>query len=123
MEKNQKHKVFKKRKEFRYHPTNCKGKDGKMVVISHPTYIFLEEGNLYVFVTITHSNKVNDSFVIKLRKNPNPKDERDSYWVAEIRKDEIKNFGKKHNSWNIDELDDKAIREFFEIKKDDSAIG
>ena len=114
---------LKRRKEFRYHPTNCKGKDGKTIVINHPTYIFLEEGNLYVFVTITHSNNVNDSIVIKLRKNPNPKDQRDSYWVAEIRKDNIKNFGKKHNSWNIDELDDEAIRTFFEIKKDGSAIG
>lgn len=89
----------------------------KEIRIKHPAYIFLEKDNLFIYVTLTHSNKVAGLLSIKLRKNPNPNDKLDSYWVAEIREDEKRSFTRIKTKWSIDELDDKDIRDFFEKQK------
>ena len=81
MKKHAKHKYHKK-KEFRFIPTNYVNKGGRIIKISHPAYIFLQKGEVYVYVTITHSRSVDNLTLFKLEKNPNPNDKRDAYWIA-----------------------------------------
>ena len=109
-----------KKKEFRYHNIKI-SKNGKVILLRHPAYIFLAKGNVYVYVSITHSKKVNDYLVIKLRKNPNPNDNTSSFYIAEIFQDTKDKFGSRQHNWEINEMDDREIRKLYlETKKDDS---
>ena len=118
MKKKSKKAVARKKKEFRYHKVQIINKKGEIVSIRHPAYIFLEKGNIYVYVTITHSNNIGETILIQLRQNPNPKDKRESYWVAKIKNDRKDTFGKREKNWKINPQDDEDIRNL--KKKDDS---
>ena len=105
-----------KKNEFRYHDVVVtKPFKHKSKIIRHPAYVFLEKDDMYVYVPITHSQKVQNLIVIKLRKNPNPNDERNSYVVIDIKEDPKHSFGDKLKGWSIDPEDEKEIRE--EYKK------
>ena len=118
MKRKTKKQTIKKKKEFRYHNIVTFNKRGKKIKIRHPTYVFLEKGNIYVYVSITHSSEIKGTILIKLRKNPNPKDKRESYWVAKIKNDRKDTFGKREKNWKINPQDDEDIRNL--KKKDDS---
>lgn len=104
---------MKKKKEIRYHSVKTIDKKGRKKSIPHPAYVFLEKDDIYIYVTITHSNHVDGMMVIKLKKNPNPKDDSDSYFVASIMQDTKDSFGKKRNGWLVDDSDDLLIRELY----------
>ena len=57
MKRKTKKQTIKKKKEFRYHNIVTFNKRGKKIKIRHPTYVFLEKGNIYVYVSITHSSE------------------------------------------------------------------
>ena len=107
--------VARKRKELRYHNVEITNHNGTTTKIRHPSYVFLEKGNIYIYISITHSDNVQNSIVIKLRKNPNPDDKRESYRIAEIKQDTKDRFSKRLKKWVMDIEDDKEIRE--EYKK------
>ena len=113
MKKKSKKQALRKKKEFRYHNVNIMNLDGKTISIKHPTYVFLEKGNLYFYVVITHSNHVKDYLVIELRENSNPNDSKKSYWVAEVKEDTKDRFKKKEKDWKINQDDDNDIRNFY----------
>ena len=120
MKSKSKHAKFIKSHEFRYHNINII-KEGKIVKIRHPAYIFLKRGNLYIYVSLTHSDNVEGCLVIRLQKNPNPSDNRPSFYVVDIRTDTKDRFGRRENNWEMDLLDDEEIRKwFYGTKKDDS---
>ena len=122
MKKKSKRAYLKRKKEFRYHNVEKINRVGKKIKTMHPAYVFLKKGNLFIYVSITHSNNIKGQIVIQLRKNPNPKDNKKSYYVKEIRIDTKDRFGRIKENWLIDAQDDSDIREFFkETKKDDSA--
>ena len=113
MKRKSKNAFAKKKKEFRYHKIEVITKSGSKKNIWHPSYVFLEKGNVYIYVSITHSNKVKETIVIKMKRNPNPLDKRDSYWVAEIKYDTKDRFRRRRDGWSIDESDDQKIREMY----------
>ena len=115
MKRKSKRQITKKKNEFRYHNVIVINQFGKETKIRHPTYIFLEKGNIYIYVSITHSNDIENHMVIKLRKNPNPKDKCLSFWIVEIKRDTKDRFGRKQKDWKINIEDEKDIRE--EYKK------
>ena len=118
MKKKAKNVTINKKKEFRYHDIEITNRRGRKIAIGHPAYIFLQKGNVYVYVSITHSNRVNDYLLIKLKRNPNPKDDRDSYIVVDIKEDTKDQFGGLHKSWSLDPEDDELIRRLYDkIKK------
>ena len=121
MKSNRKLKQFKRKKEFRYKDIEVKTKAGKIKHIKHPAFIFLEKEEMYIYVTLTHSKNVPGCIVIKLKKNPNPNDETDSYYVAEIKMDNKIKFGSRILNWKMSTDDEKEIRNFFDKIKDDSA--
>lgn len=112
-----KNKRTKTKNEIRYHLVKVKSKAGKILLINHPAFVFMEKDNIYLYVTITHSNKIENLVVIKLSKNPNPNDKKESFWVAEIREDEKKIFGKRHSNWKVAEDDIQSILKFYELYK------
>ena len=114
---------MRKKKEFRFHKTETIKNGKKKRKGWHPAYIFLEKGNIYIYVTITHSKKVDGLILVKMKQNPNPKDKRESYFVAKIRMDTKDNFSRRHEDWLMLEEDDMRIRELFkDTKKDDSVL-
>lgn len=117
MKKRNRHAHLKRAHEFRYHSVLTKNRKGKSLKISHPSYVFLEKGNVYIYVTITHSSKVEDHVVIKLRKNPNPLDKKDAYYVVDVKQDTKDRFGRRHDDWRIDPEDDLDIQKLFKNKK------
>ena len=114
MKKKAKKQIFKRKKEFRYHNVEIVNNNGTTTKIRHPSYVFLEKGNIYIYISITHSDNVENSIVIKLRKNPNPNDKRESYRITEIKEDTKDRFSKRLKKWVMDIEDDKDIREEYE---------
>ncbi|MBO5091512.1 MAG: hypothetical protein J6C61_03420 [Clostridia bacterium] len=100
-------KNIKKKNEFR----RKNMKDGK----GHPTYIFAQQGNDYIFLGITHSNITKGVKNIKLEKNPNPKDSTDSYVRPKAEKHNKSSFGKKLQGWGFSDKDKETIKKL--IKK------
>ena len=117
MKPKSKHAQLKRKKEFRYKSVEIIDNKKKTKRIRHPAYVFLEKGNVLIYVNITHSNSVKNLLVIELSKNPNPEDNRKSFWVAEIRKDTKDKFGRREDGWTMDDEDDLEIRNFFEKTK------
>ncbi|MBQ7906814.1 MAG: hypothetical protein IJ309_02440 [Clostridia bacterium] len=94
-------KRIKKKNEFR----RKNMKDGK----GHPSYIFAQQGNEYIFLGITHSKITNGVKNIKLEKNPNPKDKRDSYVRPKVEKYNKSSFGKKLKGWHFSDKDKQTV--------------
>ena len=113
MKRKSRNQQIKKKKEFRFHKVDLIDALGNITKIWHPAYVFLEKGNIYIYVSITHSSNIDSGIVIKLRKNPNPKDGKDSYWVVDIKEDTKDRFGKRRKDWKMDEEDDKDIRNVY----------
>ena len=120
MKTKQNHSRYRRKKEFRYKDVETTTKNGKTKIIKHPAYIFLEKGKIFIYVTLTHSKKINDVVLIELRENPNPNDNKSSYYVAEVKEDYKNKFGSRILNWKMTYEDDKEIRALIK-KKDDSA--
>ena len=88
----------KRKNEFRYHDLLIKTKTGKKKKIKHPSYVWQERGNVYDYHSITHSSDIEGVELIKLRKNPNPSDKRDSYYDSKSKSDIKSSFGRNNNS-------------------------
>jgi hypothetical protein len=118
MKKKNKRALSRKKKEFRFKNVEVLKGDGT-IKIRHPAYIIVQEGNIYIYVTLTHSSNVDDKLVIELRQNPNPNDSKKTYYVAEIKKHIKDKFGHILKKWKRDVADDVEIRQLY--KKDGSA--
>lgn len=99
MKRKSKKQVLRKKKEFRYHNIEIVNENGSITKIRHPSYVFLEKGNIYIYISITHSDSVKNAIVIKLKKNPNPQDKRESYRIMEIKEDTKDKFSKRLKKW------------------------
>lgn len=121
MKNKSKNAKIKRRKDFKYHGVTIKTKRGKQRKIYHPAYVFLEKGKIYIYVSLTHSEQVGKYLMIKLKRNPNPKDDKESYIIADIKEDTKDRFRKTEKGWKLDEEDDELIRSLYKNKKDDSA--
>ena len=117
MKKKNKNAIIRKKKEFRYHKVKVKNKSGKEIDIKHPCYIFLQIGNIYIYVSLTHSSSINGLILIELRENPNSLDLRKSYWIQEIKADLKSTFTKVLKKWKINKDDDADIRKLFDKKR------
>lgn len=105
-----KDKKLKKKSEFRFHTVIDKTKKGNKTINKHPTFIFLQNGDIYIYVQLTHCKKIRGKIVIKLKRNPNPLDIRESYYIKEILEDNADTFERIRNSWAMDEKDEEEIR-------------
>lgn len=113
MKKRSRKAQLRRKHEFRYHKVRILKETGLKANMWHPAYIFLEKGNVYIYVSITHSDNVQNHVVVKMRKNPNPKDKTNSYYVDEIKQDTKDRFGKVLNNWEVDPQDDDDIQNLF----------
>ena len=84
----------------------------------HPSYIIRKAGDCYDSVGLTHSPITDNRKNIRLRKNPNPKDNRASYMRPFFRRDPIKRFSKRRiRGWKFIKRDKKRIRKISRIRK------
>lgn len=75
----------------------------------HPTYIYAKIGNKFKYIGMTHSEITNGVKNIKLDKNPNPEDERDSYMHPTPQNADASRFGKKLKEWKLAESDKPKV--------------
>ena len=84
----------------------------------HPSYIIRRIGDHYDYLGLTHSPITGNRKNVRLRKNPNPKDNRTSYIRPFFRSDPIKRFSKrKIHGWKFIKRDRKKIRKYSRIRK------
>ena len=117
MKKKNKNAIIRKKKEFRYHKVKVKNKNDVEIDIRHPCYIFLQIGNIYIYVQLTHSSIINGLILIELRENPDPMDSKKSYWIQEIKSDLKSTFTKVQKRWKINKDDDVDIRSLYYKKR------
>ena len=79
---------------------------------SHPVYIYAKVGNDYKFIGLTHSEITDGVKNIKLDKNPNPKDNKDSYFRPKAEKDKTNKFKKKEQGWAFSKNDKEKIKPY-----------
>ena len=114
MKKKSKNQVPRKRNEFRYHMVEYINSLGVKTKMAHPSFIFLEKGNLFMYVSLTHSKEIGNIPLIKLSKNPNNKDKSDSYLVLEFKEDTKDRFGSRRKGWKMDSNDEQFIRNIYQ---------
>ena len=84
----------------------------------HPAYVIRKKNNNYDYIGLTHSPVTDNKKNIKLRKNPNPKDDRASYVRPFFRSDPIRKFSSKIiRGWKFSKRDKKKIRKVSRTKK------
>lgn len=99
-----------KRNEFR----TCFSKKAK----GHPTYIYEKVGERYRYIGITHAQITKGLRNIPLEKNPNPKDDRQSYMRPKTDEDKVSLFEKKPRSdWKFSKNDRKTAKRIIRRSK------
>lgn len=93
---------IKRRNEFR--TNNSKKAQG------HPAYIYRKEGDEYLFIGITHSPITQGIKNIKLDRNPNRLDEKNSYARPFSLNEKIMFFGPKKKKWKLSRKDKKKMK-------------
>lgn len=117
MKSKNKNAITRKKKEFRYHKVKVKNKNNVEIDIRHPCYIFLQIGNIYIYVQLTHSSIIDGLTLRELRENPDPIDSEKSYWIQEIKSDLKSTFTKVQKRWKINKEDDVDIRSLYNKKR------
>lgn len=83
----------------------------------HPTYIYAKVGNKFKYIGMTHSEITDGIRNIKLDKNPNPEDSRDSYMRPTPQNADAGRFGSKLKGWKLAESDKPKVEEIKRKKK------
>ena len=97
----------KKKRKFRKHFRVNRSKEASI----HPAYVIRKKGDYYDYIGLTHSPVTDNKRNIKLRDNPNPKDNRASYIRPFFRSGLIKKFSRKRiRGWKFAKRDKKKIR-------------
>lgn len=76
----------------------------------HPSYIFYEKDDKYYSFLITHNEKYKRKDNIMLYKNPNSKDERQSYIHDKLYQDKKSDFSYVFKNWKFDKNDKRKIK-------------
>ena len=84
----------------------------KNKVTRHPAYIYARIGNEYKFIGLTHSPITDNVKNIKLEKNPNPHDNKSSYFRPKAEKDKVNKFKKKEIGWFFSKKDKENIDKY-----------
>ena len=84
----------------------------------HPSIITRKskKGNIE-HIPITHAPKTRKKRNIKLRKNPNLQDLRDSYILSKVQKTKSKNLQRRHDEMKITDSIDKSVIRHIKRKK------
>ena len=87
--------------------------------INHPAYIIDQDGNMYAYIGITHSETIKKEKINKgkayneknvlLDKNPDPRDTRKAYVRPVVESDHIKNFGRRYDDWSFAKSDKRKV--------------
>ena len=83
----------------------------------HPVYIFAQEGNDFIYFTITHASSFKNVLNVKFITNPNSSDERDTYFVPIAKRLHRNNFGRVKENWVLSDIDYENMMEYYEIPK------
>jgi len=84
----------------------------------HPTYIFAKIGKVYKYIGITHAEITKGMRNIKLDKNPDPNDVRNSYLHSKTSEASKDDFGKSLEGWRFCENDYKKVKDVIEGNSD-----
>ena len=99
--------MFKSKRPFKKHFRVNRSKEASV----HPAYVIRKKGDSYDYIELTHSPVTDNRRNIRLKKNPNPKDNRLSYIRPFFRSGLIRKFSKKKiRGWKFSRKDKRKIR-------------
>ena len=75
----------------------------------HPAYIYAKIGNKFKYIGITHAKITDGMENIKLDKNPNPKDQKESYIRPYSQQKSVNKFKKVLIGWFLSKSDKDKI--------------
>ena len=90
---------------------------GKPANNGHPTYIYAQDGDKLRYVGLTHASVTQGVRNIKLDKNPNPQDSRDSYIRPSPDKAPKSQFGRKLKDWQLADSDKRKVKRVMQKDK------
>lgn len=95
--------------EFRYISKHENPKE-----IGHPAHLYARKNNDVKYNQLTHSKFItgNKKANIKMNKNPNKLDKKDSYFVPKSENGNISDFGKRKKDWKLSEEDDIKMQKY-----------
>jgi hypothetical protein len=96
---------MKDKKKFKRH-----FRRGNVINTGHPTYIYAECGDKLKYIGLTHAEVTEGTRNIKLDKNPNPNDDKDSYIRPKPDKADKSKFGSRLRDWQFDEADKGKVK-------------
>ena len=106
--------MSKRKKVFKKHFRVNRSKEASV----HPTYVIRKKGENYDYIGLTHSPVTDNKRNIRLRKNPNPNDNRTSYIRPFFRSGLIRKFScKRIRGWKFSKRDKKKIRKVSRTRK------
>ena len=106
--------MYKRKRKFKKHFRVNRSKEASV----HPAYAIRKNGDNYDYIGLTHSPVTDNKKNIRLRKNPNPKDNRVSYMRPFFRSGPIKKFSRKRiRGWKFSKRDKKKIRRVSRARK------
>lgn len=79
---------------------------------SHPAYIYEKVGNRYKYIGLTHSPTTQGVRNIKLEKNPNPNDNRDSYARPKSETGATHEWKKPEATWKLSKQDKEKLKPY-----------
>lgn len=83
----------------------------------HHSAVVGEEEDTYDHVPLTHASHTSGRKNIKLKKNPNPKDQKSSYMVRQLRNNPKNTFDREKKNWKLDSEDEVKAYEIYDNKK------
>lgn len=96
---------MKKNRETKNEFRKNNSKDAK----GHPAYIYMKEGDEYLFLGLTHSPITKGVTNIKLDRNPNPSDLRPAYVRPRSGRAHKSQFGARLKGWYFGKSDKQKI--------------
>ena len=76
---------------------------------NHPAYVIDQDGNMYAYIGVTHSEVTKGKKNVPLEKNPNPKDARKAYVRPVVESEQKKHFGRVYNEWFLSKNDKQTV--------------
>jgi len=100
-ENNMKNKKELKLDEFRKNKTT-----------GHPVHIYAKVGDEFKHIGITHSKVTQGIKNIKMEKNPDPKDDKPSYFKPKAEHQSTNKYGERKAGWKLSEIDKEKMKPY-----------
>ena len=84
--------------------------------MGHTAIVYFKKGHKYLYISLTHSKRVNGVSTLPLDKNPNPLDGSVAYFIPTPLTEHKREFRIKLEDWKISKSDLKKLKPYMKTK-------